>query len=152
MGLGVRGLASPHPIMGATHVVAFAALVVDNGGGICLLVLLVLFTYCVSFWCRQAQDARRLGGYGPEWHVCWHVLGCIAGYVGFALCSVYCRQARDAGIMSGLDQSVQTVRSCVSVQFLDKVVRCPFMQPQVSRPRQFFSSGGAAVAAHFQGL
>ena len=46
---------------------------------------------------------------------------------------------------------VQTVRTCVSVQFLDRVVRCPFLQRQVSWSRQFFSSGGAAVAAHLQG-
>ena len=44
-----------------------AALVVDCGSGMFLPGLLALCSSrCLPFGCRQAQDARRLGRYGPE--------------------------------------------------------------------------------------
>ena len=63
MGLGVRGLASPHPFLGATRVV-------DKGGMYKAGVAGVLhFTLC-SFWLVTGPDARRSGLFGPEGQLC----------------------------------------------------------------------------------
>ena len=76
---GVRGLASPHPILGATRVV-------DKGGmykaGVAGLFHFVL----CSFRLVPGPDARRHGRFGPEGQLCSVLV--LLVIVLFVLCSV----------------------------------------------------------------
>ena len=46
---------------------ALRALIVDSGGGMCKVGLLVILHLALCFFpCRQAQDARHHGRYAPE--------------------------------------------------------------------------------------
>ena len=63
----MRGLASPHPILGASRCVpVLVGFIADNSGS-ARLVFLVTMQLAPVFPCRrQAQDARHHGRYGRE--------------------------------------------------------------------------------------
>ena len=63
----MRGLASPHPILGASRCVpVLVGFVVDNIGSARLVLLVTKQLALFLLFRRQAQDARHHGRYGRE--------------------------------------------------------------------------------------
>ena len=80
MGLGVRGLASPHPFLGATRVV--------DKGGMYKAGVAGFFHFALCFFrLVTGPDAWRHGRFGPEGQLC-RVLVLLVTMV-FALCSLF---------------------------------------------------------------